>query len=366
MTVKSGTALILEGGGNRGVFTSGVLDCLMEHQIKFPYVVGVSAGACNAVDYVSWQPGRTKNCMILEDKENRYISLRQTIRNKSLFDMDMIFDRFPKEIFPFDFDTFFQSDIRISLRQTIRNKSLFDMDMIFDRFPKEIFPFDFDTFFQSDIRCQMVVTDCITGKARYMEEKKDSDRLMNICRASSSIPAACPMVMLDGRCITGKARYMEEKKDSDRLMNICRASSSIPAACPMVMLDGRPYLDGGVSDSIPLFHAMKLGYQKDVVVLTRNLGYRKTKPGKSAAFYSAAFKKYPNLVRSLLNRYKVYNRTLDLVEKWEREGHIFVIRPVSKPISRTEQDKEALTAFYQEGYDLMEKRLEELQAYLLS
>lgn len=286
MTVKSGTALILEGGGNRGVFTSGVLDCLMEHQIKFPYVVGVSAGACNAVDYVSWQPGRTKNCMILEDKENRYISLRQTIRNKSLF----------------------------------------DMDMIFDRFPKEIFPFDFDTFFQSDIRCQMVVTDCITGKARYMEEKKDSDRLMNICRASSSIPAACPMVMLDGR----------------------------------------PYLDGGVSDSIPLFHAMKLGYQKDVVVLTRNLGYRKTKPGKSAAFYSAAFKKYPNLVRSLLNRYKVYNRTLDLVEKWEREGHIFVIRPVSKPISRTEQDKEALTAFYREGYDLMEKRLEELQAYLLS
>lgn len=286
MTAKNGTALILEGGGNRGVFTSGVLDCLMEHQIKFPYVVGVSAGACNAVDYVSWQPGRTKNCMILEDKENRYISLGQTIRNKSLF----------------------------------------DMDMIFDRFPKEIFPFDFDTFFQSDIRCQMVVTDCITGKARYMEEKKDSDRLMNICRASSSIPAACPMVMLDGR----------------------------------------PYLDGGVSDSIPIFHAMKLGYQKDVVVLTRNLGYRKTKPGKSAAFYSAAFKKYPNLVRSLLNRYKVYNRTLDLVEKWEREGHIFVIRPVSKPISRTEQDKEALTAFYQEGYALMEKRLEELQAYLLS
>lgn len=286
MTDANGTALILEGGGNRGVFTSGVLDCLMEHQIKFPYVAGVSAGACNAVDYVSWQPGRTKKCMILEDKENRYISLGQTIRNKSLF----------------------------------------DMDMIFDRFPKEIFPFDFDTFFQSDIRCQLVVTDCLTGKARYMEEKKDAERLMRICRASSSIPAACPMVMLDGR----------------------------------------PYLDGGVSDSIPLFHAMKLGYKKDVVVLTRNLGYRKTKPGKSAAFYSAAFKKYPNLTRSLLNRYKVYNRTLDLLEKWEREGHIFVIRPVSKPISRTEQSKEALTAFYQEGYSLMEERLDELWTYLKS
>lgn len=286
MTAKNGTALILEGGGNRGVFTSGVLDCLMENQIRFPYVVGVSAGACNAVDYVSWQPGRTKDCMILEDKENRYISFGQTIRNKSLF----------------------------------------DMDMIFDRFPNEIFPFDFDTFFGSDVRCQLVVTDCLTGEARYMEEKQDRERLMKICRASSSIPAACPMVMVDGR----------------------------------------PYLDGGVADSIPIFHAMKLGYKKDVVILTRNLGYRKKKPGKSAAFYSAAFKKYPNLVKGLLNRYKVYNRTLDLVEKWEKEGHIFVIRPVSEAISRTEMDKETLTAFYQEGYHLMEKRLDELQAYLLS
>lgn len=284
--MKNETALILEGGGNRGVFTSGVLDCLMAADIHFPYVVGVSAGACNAVDYVSWQPERTKNCMILEDKENRYISFEQTIRNKSLF----------------------------------------DMDMIFDRFPKETFPFDFDTYFSSETKCELVVTDCLTGKPRYMDEKKDPDRLMKICRASSSIPAACPMVMLDGR----------------------------------------PYLDGGVSDSIPIFHAMKLGYRKDVVVLTRNFGYRKSKPGKSAAFYSAAFKKYPNLVDSLLNRYKVYNHTLDLIEKWEKEGHIFVVRPESVPVSRTEQDVEKLTAFYKEGYELMEKRLDELRAYLLS
>ena len=62
-------ALILEGGAVRGVFTSGVLDYLMEKELSFSYVVGVSAGACNAVDYVSWQPGRTRDCMIPKDKE---------------------------------------------------------------------------------------------------------------------------------------------------------------------------------------------------------------------------------------------------------------------------------------------------------
>lgn len=286
MTSRNGAALILEGGGTRGVFTSGVLDSLMKHKICFPYVVGVSAGACNALDYVSCQPERTKHCMILDDKANRYMSLRQTIRNRSLF----------------------------------------DMDMLFDRFPNEVFPFDFDTFFQSDKRCEMVVTDCLTGKARYLEEKSDKKRLMDICRASSSIPVACPTVLVDGR----------------------------------------PSLDGGIADSVPLIHAMKQGYRKNVVILTRNYGYRKKKPGKSRTVYQAALKEYPNLVESLLNRYRNYNTTLNLLEKWEREGHIFVIRPEIKPVSRTEQNKEALLKFYQHGYDLMEKNLYKLQNYLKS
>ena len=108
MTNNNETALILEGGGTRGVFTSGVLDCLMKHQIEFPYVTGVSAGACNAVDYVSGQIGRTKACVITEDKNNSYIGLKQTLKNKTLFDMDMLFERYPNEIFPFDYDAYFK------------------------------------------------------------------------------------------------------------------------------------------------------------------------------------------------------------------------------------------------------------------
>lgn len=284
MTQKNEAALVLEGGGNRGVFTAGVLDYLMEQGVEFSYVAGVSAGACNAVDFVSRQPERTKKCTIPENKEYRYVSVKNTIKNRTLF----------------------------------------DMDLLFDKYPNEIYPFDFDTFFQSDIRCELVVTNCLTGQAEYLEEKEDRKRLMDICRASSSIP------MLS----------------------------------PMVEIDGIPYLDGGTADSIPIVHAMKEGYRKNVVILTRNYGYRKEKPGKTKAVLMAALRDYPNLLNALLNRYRVYNRTLELIEKWEKEGHIFVIRPEVKPVARAEKSREALESFYQHGYDLMKEKMNDMMAYL--
>lgn len=70
---KSG-AVILEGGANRGVFTAGALDFLMEQEYYIPHVIGVSAGACNALDYVSRQIGRTRDCMIVTDEKNRYVN----------------------------------------------------------------------------------------------------------------------------------------------------------------------------------------------------------------------------------------------------------------------------------------------------
>ena len=233
MKKENQAALILEGGGNRGVFTAGVLDYLMEQNTEFSYVTGVSAGACNAVDFVSKQIGRTRQCMIQEDKEYSYISMSNVIKNKSLF----------------------------------------DMDMLFDRYPNEIFPFDFDTYFQSQTECELVVTNCNTGEAEYLSEKENRQRLMNICRASSSLPVVSPIVELDGEM----------------------------------------YLDGGIADSIPVIHAMKKGFRKNVVILTRNYGYRKEKPGKSKALYVAALREHPQLLNTLLNRYRSYNKTLDLI-----------------------------------------------------
>lgn len=284
MNGKKEAALVLEGGGTRGVFTAGVLDYLLEKQVKLPYVIGVSAGACNAIDYVSKQIGRTKDCTIIQDRKNRYIGTKDALKKGYLF----------------------------------------DMDRLFDEYPNRLFPFDFDTYFASDIQCEVVVTNCLTGEAMYLSEKQDKERLLTICRASSSIPLISPVVDVDGI----------------------------------------PCVDGGVADSVPLIHSMKLGHQKNVVVLTRNKGYRKKAPGKSRLLYTAALKKYPNLLNALLNRYRNYNRVMELVEKWEEEGHIFVIRPEVEPVSRTEQNVEKLTEFYDHGYQLMKQRMEEMQAYL--
>lgn len=284
MNGKKEAALVLEGGGTRGVFTAGVLDYLMEKEVKFPYVIGVSAGACNAIDYVSKQIGRTKDCTIIQDRKNRYIGTKDALKKGYLF----------------------------------------DMDRLFDEYPNRLFPFDFDTYFASDIQCEVVVTNCLTGEAMYLSEKQDKERLLTISRASSSIPLISPVVDVDGI----------------------------------------PCVDGGVADSVPLIHSMKLGHQKNVVVLTRNKGYRKKAPGKSRLLYTAALKKYPNLLNALLNRYRNYNRVMELVAKWEEEGHIFVIRPEVEPVSRTEQNVEKLTEFYDHGYQLMKQRMEEMQAYL--
>lgn len=278
------TGLVLEGGATRGVFTSGALDYLMEQDFYLPYVVGVSAGACNAVDYVSRQIGRTRACMICEDKGNSYISVRQMVRNKSLF----------------------------------------DMDMIFDRYPNEIFPFDFKTYFTSDTKCEIVVTNCQTGKAEYLSEESDKDRLMKICRASSSIPIASPMVEVGGQL----------------------------------------YLDGGIADSIPIRHALYAGYKKNVVILTRNEGYRKLPDKKYNALAIATFKKYPELVKAIYYRSVIYNKTMELVERLEREGRIFVLRPQIPEVNRAERDPQKLTAFYQHGYDYMKERYDDLLDYV--
>ena len=255
--------MILEGGATRGVFTSGVLDYLMEKEFYTSHVIGVSAGSCNGVDYVSRQPGRTRDCMIHREKEYSYYQ---------------------------------------GVRKFLKDKSLLNMDMIFDRYPNEIYPFDYDTFFASNMKCEIVTTNCVTGKAEYMEEHSDRERLMRLCRASSSMPLVSPMVNIDGV----------------------------------------PYLDGGVADSVPIRHALKSGNTKIIVVLTRNPGYRK-KP---------------------VHRNRMYNRTMELVEKLEAEGRIYVIRPMVPTVSRLERDYDKLMSFYEHGYALMKKEYANLLRYM--
>ena len=271
MGIDDNTALVLEGGGLRGVFTCGVLDCFMDHGIRFLFTVGVSAGACNGLSYMSGQRGRAKASNIdLMDKYH-YVGFKYLLTQRCIMDFKLLFEDFPEKIIPYDYDAYFSNP---------------------DRF-----------------------------------------------------------VMVTTNCLTGKAEYLEERKSSQRVMDIVRASSSLPFVSPITYVDGIPMLDGGIADSIPVEYAMSQGYDKLVVVLTRNKGYRKK--DSSMPLSKVFYRKYPDLQRALSQRNAVYNKTMKQIERLEEEGKIVVIRPV-RPIEvgRMEKDTDKLRDLYQEGYEL--------------
>lgn len=265
--------LVLEGGGMRGVFTSGVLDCMMDRGLRFPYAVAVSAGACNGLSYVSRQRGRARRSNIELLEKYRYIGVKHLWRCHSLFDLEFMFDHLPNRILPYDYAAYRANPMRF----------------------------------------EMVATDCLTGRAVYLHE-----------------PA-----------------------DARRLLDICRASSALPYVSPMVWVDGRPMLDGGLADSIPVVHAMEMGYARNVVVLTRARGYRK--PERDFKLPRFVYRDYPRLRLLLSRRAAIYNRQLDLVERLEAEGRILVIRPQHPPaVGRMDMNTQRLTQLYEEGYAVAE------------
>ena len=270
------TALVLEGGGMRGVFTSGVLDWMIDHDITFPYLVGVSAGSSNALSYASHQRGRGKYIFADLQVERHYLGMRNLLRHRSIMDMDLLYHELPETIWPYDYEAYKANPMRV----------------------------------------ESVATDCVTGKAVYLEEKEDAERIIDIVRASSSLPFACPIAYVDGR----------------------------------------PMLDGGISDSIPLQRAIDQGYEHAVVVLTRQRGYRKEE--KPSRIPSCVYRRYPQLREALSTRGARYNAQLAMVEQLESEGRITVIRPDHPvEVARIETNMDKMNALYQHGFEMAEKML---------
>lgn len=145
--------LVLEGGGMRGLYTSGVLDYFLDQQIFVDYVIGVSAGACNGVSYLSKQKGRNYRVNTNYVSDKRYLSLSNFIKTKSLFGMDFIFDEIPHQLDLFDYETFLSS-------------------------PSEY---------------KLGVTDVLTGRPVYFD-KTHLDHDSTILKASSSIPVFSPII----------------------------------------------------------------------------------------------------------------------------------------------------------------------------
>ena len=274
------TALVLEGGGMRGVFTSGVLDWMIDHDITFPYLVGVSAGSSNALSFASHQRGRGKYVFADLQVERHYLGLRNILRHHSIMDMDLLYRELPETIWPYDYTAYRANPMRV----------------------------------------ESVATDCLTGQAVYLEEKED--------------PA--------------------------RIIDIVKASSSLPFVCPIVNVDGHPMLDGGIADSIPLQRAFDQGYEHVIVVLTRHRGYRKEeKPPHLPPFI---YSRYPKLREALRTRGNRYNAQIAWVEQLEREGRITVIRPDHPvDVARIETDMNKMNALYQHGFEVAERVLKDYE-----
>lgn len=161
---------------------------------------------------------------------------------------------------------------------------------------------------------------------------------------------------------SGEAEYI---KITDMLGEIdyIRASSSLPYCSRIVEIGSKKYLDGGCADAIPLGAFRKMGYEKNVVVLTRPESYVK-KP-ESTALLNLVYRKYPKFADTMKRRHEMYNQALELVKRLEADGDVFVIRPSAPlPASRIEHKPERVQATYDIGANDAKAALPELLEWL--
>ena len=161
---------------------------------------------------------------------------------------------------------------------------------------------------------------------------------------------------------TGKPEYVKIKNVFEQ-MEILRATSAMPFVSKIVEIDGKKYLDGGLSDSIPIEKCKELGYDKIIVILTRPIEYRKKKANERLT--KMKYSKYPNLVKTITNRYQDYNDTVEKIIDVENKKEIFVIRPSQQiSIRRIERDENKLQEMYDLGVEDCKNKLEDIKEYL--
>ena len=210
-----------------------------------------------------------------------------------------------------------------SMRSLITTGDFFGVDMCYSRIPDVYVPYDYDEYARYEGEFYVVLTNLETGKAEYH-------------------------------------RVKDMKKD----IWMIRASSSLPLLSRTIVVNGRPYLDGGVADSIPVRESVRRGNRKNVVILTRDRSYRK-EPNPMMPLVRLRYRNYPNFIETMATRHISYNETLDYIDREEEEGRLFVIRP-GKPVEvdRLEKNKDKLRALYRQGLEEGRAVIEDMNAYL--
>ena len=164
---------------------------------------------------------------------------------------------------------------------------------------------------------------------------------------------------------TGKPVYKQLIQSNALTYDWIRASASMPFASRVVELEGQKLLDGGVADSIPLEYFERIGYERNVVILTQPAGFIK-EPNPLMPLMRIALRKYPNMIEAMDQRHVMYNRELEYVRKAEQEGRCLVIRPDSKlPIGHISHDPEEMQRIYDIGRAAGERHLEEIKQFYI-
>lgn len=210
----------------------------------------------------------------------------------------------------------------------LKTGNYFDMDLLFDKIPKgDVCPFDFEAFIQSGKRFITSTINCLTGEALYYDKFDTIDDFLKITRVANSLP------------ILAKIGY----------------------------IDGIPMLDGGMADAIPIARALQEGWEKIIVVLTRESKYRKKKGGDTYDnwFSKLLYRKYPGLLKAIDERPDVYNKSIETIDKLEKEGKVFLYRPPEDVILKNKiKEPGTLREYYKVGYEVAKNRYDELMAFL--
>lgn len=198
------------------------------------------------------------------------------------------------------------------LKQYGRSRKILNLDIIVNEYAEETFPLDFEAFFNNPARMECVVTNCETGETEYRENLRDKDSLFN---------------------------------------NV-KASCSVPFVCDPVEMEGFHYLDGSLTDSLPIARALEQGCDKVVIVLTRPVNESPTDYSRYRPVINRMYrKKYPNLCEALFNRKNAYLEQVKYMERMEREGKVFIIRPTEHSIGHFERSLDKIEEYYKLGYD---------------
>lgn len=278
----SDTALIFEGGGMRASLTSAMVVTLLKARIDFDWVAGISAGASNAVNYLSRDAWRARQSFVDFAADEQFGGWRYFARGQGMFNAEYIYQRAGA--------------------------------------PDQALPFDWGTFNSNPGDMRITAFDAESGD-EVVWSRKDTPHI-------------------------------------DDLMIRVRASSTMPGLMPPVHLDGHVYVDGAMGEDggISLSQAQREGFEKFVIVLTQERGYKKA-PQRFSAVYRGIFRRYPALADALLTRWKRYNETRERIFALEEEGKAHVFVPERMPVDNSTRDLSRLSAAHRMGLSQARREL---------